>query len=174
MQSCSRSSACAASYGAFVVSDLPEPNVRRERLGLLLRSDHLDRIEAIVSAERDRPISTARLAHGDLDVTHIYCEGASYTGIIDFGELRGAEPEFDLGHFLLHDCETNPISLFAHYLAGYRDASPGALDDDQIRRAAILLGFGQLCRWLQPERNLKSASPLLRPRAQRLANLLDG
>jgi len=169
-----------ASYGAFVESGLPEAGIRRVRLGQLLSPDHLDRIEAIISAEQVRPVSIARLAHGDLDATHIYCDGASYTGIIDFGELRGAEPEFDLGHFLLDDCDENPTPLFEHFLAGYRDAASKTLnvrlnlDDDQIRRSAILHGFRQLCGWLQPERGLESRRSLVRPRAERLADLLDG
>ena len=29
------------------------------------------------------------LAHGDLDPTHIFTDGSDYTGLIDFGEIRG-------------------------------------------------------------------------------------
>jgi aminoglycoside phosphotransferase (APT) family kinase protein len=38
------------------------------------------------------------LAHGDFDAEHIYHQNGTYTGIIDFGEIRGAERNYDLGH----------------------------------------------------------------------------
>ncbi len=48
----------------------------------------------------------ARLAHGDLDLSHIYQHEGRYTGMIDFGEIRGTGRFYDLGHFKLHDGET--------------------------------------------------------------------
>lgn len=39
------------------------------------------------------------LAHGDFDTTHIYQDNGRYTGIIDFGEIRGADRWYDLGYF---------------------------------------------------------------------------
>src|SRR5262249_9715762 len=45
----------------------------------------------------------ATLAHGDFDLTHIYHRDGVYTGVIDFGEIRGTERLYDLGHFALHD-----------------------------------------------------------------------
>lgn len=32
------------------------------------------------------------LAHGDLDLTHIFADGDEYSGLIDFGETRGTHP----------------------------------------------------------------------------------
>jgi aminoglycoside phosphotransferase (APT) family kinase protein len=37
----------------------------------------------------------SRLAHGDLDATHVYTANGCYTGIIDFGEMRGAPTLYD-------------------------------------------------------------------------------
>jgi aminoglycoside phosphotransferase (APT) family kinase protein len=37
-----------------------------------------------------------RLAHGDFDVTHIFQENGCYSGIIDFGEIRGTDRIADL------------------------------------------------------------------------------
>lgn len=85
------------SYAEFVESNLLIPSLRRERLEHLLSGNHLARIEAIISAARVRPLSTGRLAHGDLDATHIYCDNGSYTGIIDFSEFLGAEPRVRSG-----------------------------------------------------------------------------
>ncbi|HEV2066278.1 MAG TPA: aminoglycoside phosphotransferase family protein, partial [Thermomicrobiales bacterium] len=47
---------------------------------------------------------SSRLAHGDFDATHIYAdpETHTYAGIIDFGEIRGADPLYDLGHVWMH------------------------------------------------------------------------
>lgn len=39
------------------------------------------------------------LAHGDFDVTHIFHVDGRYSGLIDFGEIRGAEPWYDAALF---------------------------------------------------------------------------
>src|SRR5262249_44147250 len=57
----------------------------------------IDRFGAWLEAEQ------AWLAHGDFDATHIYQEHGCYTGIIDFGEIRGSNPFYDLGHFQMYD-----------------------------------------------------------------------
>ena len=75
------------------------------------------------------------LAHGDLDATHIYQHHGTYSGIIDFGELRGADRWYDLGHFHLHDGERLPAPLLPWLLAGYRSVTP--LPDDAELRIAI-------------------------------------
>lgn len=45
----------------------------------------------------------AHLAHGDFDDSHIFCFHGVFTGIIDFGEIQGSSPLYDLGHYKLHD-----------------------------------------------------------------------
>lgn len=91
----------------------------------------------------------ARLAHGDFDVTHIYQRDGRYTGVIDFGEIRGAGRLYDLGHFCLHDGETLPVTLLPDLLAGYREVAPLPLDADRrIRRLALLIGVRALARSL--------------------------
>ncbi|SHE14074.1 Aminoglycoside 3'-phosphotransferase [Chlamydia abortus] len=45
----------------------------------------------------------AHLVHGDFDDSHIFQQAGKYTGIIDFGEIQGSSPLYDLGHFKLHD-----------------------------------------------------------------------
>jgi Ser/Thr protein kinase RdoA (MazF antagonist) len=160
-------------YGEFVASDLPE-----RWPGWLAQPfwhGQLDALEALVEAERARPVHAAHLVHGDLDVTHVYVCDGRYSGIIDFGEMRGADLYFDLGHFLLHDGETRPVQLFDSFLAGYAEITP--LPDDHreaIRVSAILLGLRQLSLWLSPERGLPPHSRLVRLRVAELANLLEG
>jgi aminoglycoside phosphotransferase (APT) family kinase protein len=159
-------------YGDFVVSYLPDswPGW----LAGVFDSHHLAALESLIDSERRRSLGHGRLAHGDLDVTHIYIHDGAYSGIIDFGEIRGTEPCFDLGHFLLHDGETRPMDLFDSFLAGYAEVT--ALADGQreaIRVSAILLGLRQLSFWLGPLRNSSPASRPARRRAAELANLLE-
>lgn len=161
------------SYSQFAGSYLPNP--WPGRLGKLFDQRQLEVLHALVAAEKDRPLRGGHLAHGDLDVTHIYVHAGRYSGIIDFGEMRGADAHFDLGHFLLHDGETRPASLFSSFLKGYLQVSP--LTDgyrEAIRTSAILLGLRQLSRWLGPERGYSLSEPLVRLRAAELSNLIDG
>jgi aminoglycoside phosphotransferase (APT) family kinase protein len=161
------------SYSQFAGSYLPDP--WPGRLSELFDQDQLDTLLALVAGEQDRPLGGGRLAHGDLDVTHIYSDAGRYSGIIDFGEMRGADSCFDLGHFLLHDGETRPARLFRSFLKGYLQVSP--LADGYcaaIRTSAILLGLRQLSRWLSPERGYPLSKPLVRLRAAELSNLIEG
>jgi aminoglycoside phosphotransferase (APT) family kinase protein len=87
------------------------------------------------------------LAHGDFDLTHIYHHHGVYSGIIDFGEMRGSERFYDLGHFALHDGERVPALLSPHLLAGYREIAP--LPPDVAARIALwslLIGVRALAR----------------------------
>lgn len=89
----------------------------------------------------------AVFAHGDFDATHIYHRDGVYTGIIDFGEMRGTERCYDLGHFALHDGEHTPELLSPRLLAGYREVAP--LPPDYPRRVALwslLIGVRALAR----------------------------
>jgi aminoglycoside phosphotransferase (APT) family kinase protein len=161
------------SYSQFAGSYLPSP--WPGRLSGLLDQRQLDVLHALVAGEQDRPLRGGHLVHGDLDVTHVYSDGGRYSGIIDFGEMRGADIYFDLGHFLLHDGETRPVSLFSSFLKGYLQVSP--LADgyrEAIRTSAILLGLRQLSRWLSPERGYSFSQPLVQLRVAELSNLIDG
>jgi aminoglycoside phosphotransferase (APT) family kinase protein len=162
-----------SSYSQFAVSYLPEP--WPGRLGEVFDLRQLDALHALAANEQDRPLRSGHLAHGDLDVTHIYSQAGRYSGIIDFGEMRGADSYFDLGHFLLHDGETRPASLFNSFLKGYLQVTP--LPDGHcqaIRVSAILLGLRQLSLWLSPERGYSLSKPLVQRRVAELSNLLKG
>lgn len=87
------------------------------------------------------------LVHGDMGTSHIYCHAGRYTGLIDFGEIRGADRTYDLGHFLLHDGERVPPSLLPALLDGYREASPGAaIMTREITVQAVVIGVRALSR----------------------------
>lgn len=87
-------------------------------------------------ADRNRAV----LAHGDFDPSHIYALGGRYSGIIDFGEIRGAEPTFDLGHLALHRPDLLPAILH-----GYATVTPLPAEvDRQIAASAIRIGWFRL------------------------------
>ncbi len=86
-----------------------------------------------------------RLAHGDFDLTHIFQSGGRYTGIIDFGEMRGENRYYDLGHFRLHDGETIPQMLLPYLLEGYREVAELPAEHEQrIALASLLIGVATL------------------------------
>lgn len=97
------------------------------------------------ASEPDR--TGAWLVHGDLDASHLYVdpERGALTGIIDFGELRGADQFYDLGHLLLHDGEFGQPELFTKVLRGYGEAATLPLDAmTRIRSVAIAIGIRAL------------------------------
>jgi Ser/Thr protein kinase RdoA (MazF antagonist) len=158
-------------YAELVAAHLPDP--WPGPLAALFSASELDRLWELVASERRRALAGASLAHGDFDTTQIFQANGRYTGLIDFGEIRGTEPLFDLGHFLLHDHEHPPISLVDDLLAGYGEVV--ALPDgheELVRRSAVLLGLRQLARWLGPFRNLRPDHPAATGRAARLRQVL--
>ncbi|MGB3307319.1 MAG: aminoglycoside phosphotransferase family protein [Thermomicrobiales bacterium] len=128
--------------------------------------DALDRWLALPARET-REMSV--LAHGDFDATHIFVdpETGRYTGIIDFGEIRGSDPLYDLGHAMLQDADPNRLWIFPDLLTGYRDIVP--LPDDAgsaIRDQAIAIGTRQLAIFL------RRSSPYAPMLASQLTTLL--
>lgn len=101
------------------------------------------------------------LAHGDFDATHIYADPKShaYTGIIDFGEIRGADPLYDLGHLLVHATDAFGSEVFDTVLIGYRERVD--LPEDagwHIRVQAIAIATRALAIQLgRPERAYRHA-----------------
>lgn len=93
----------------------------------ILPPDLACRLRSVITRWAHLPdIRPASLAHGDFDSTHIYADPVTgaFSGIIDFGEIRGADHLYDLGHLLVHDGEAGRPELFSHVLAGYTRLSP--------------------------------------------------
>jgi Ser/Thr protein kinase RdoA (MazF antagonist) len=109
----------------------------------LLRRSELDAPEAdqIVSilAEGSSFLSNtpSQLAHGDFDPTHIYVDGGSYAGLIDFGEMRGAPPLYDAAFYALHEHQLKTETL-PSLLEGYGETS--RVSARQIASMAIMIG----------------------------------
>jgi aminoglycoside phosphotransferase (APT) family kinase protein len=97
------------------------------------------RIAELASIQPPDP-THAVLAHGDFDTSHIFALDGRYSGIIDFGETRGAEPTYDLGHLALHAPAALPFIL-----QGYAPVTPLAQHASlQIAASAIRIGWFRL------------------------------
>lgn len=118
---------------------------------------HLERaLDAAIVAWAARPDEgRAALAHGDFDESHIFVTGQgedqAFSGIIDFGEIRGADPLYDLGHAFLLTGNAVRARVMRGLLAGYARAARGARGavvppdaGNEIRLQALAIGT----RWL--------------------------
>ncbi|GER91326.1 hypothetical protein KDW_54880 [Dictyobacter vulcani] len=90
------------------------------------------------------------LAHGDFDTTHIYQQDGRYTGIIDFGEIRGTNRWYDLGHFHMRDGEALPDLVLPGLIEGYGESIPLPSNYEQsLCFTSILINVRALARSLQ-------------------------
>ncbi|MEX2236567.1 MAG: aminoglycoside phosphotransferase family protein [Dehalococcoidia bacterium] len=157
-----------ASYESFVTSGLPDP--WPGRFADLFDHQTLEVLAATVSRAATRYLRQPTFAHGDFDVSHIFCLNDRYTGLIDFGEMRGAEPTFDLGTFLWANPQAVDDGLLAALIDGYGSAAPVPGDLEDMVRSAVLHGLTLLGRWISP--GFRLARPVL-PAARRVASLLN-
>jgi len=163
--------ATSRTYAEFVTSYLPNP--WPGPFGTRFTVAELERLWALVDRERHRDLADATLAHGDFDSTAIFQVDGDYSGLIDFGEIRGTEPLFDLGHFHLWEHQRTPPPVWDELLAGYGEvAALPAGYQELVARSATLLGLRQLARWLGPPRNLGFGHPAVTGRVARLRQLL--
>ena len=124
-------------YLAETASLLPDDIARLERT--------LARHDAWLDDEAD-----SRLAHGDLDATAIYQRDGVYTGIIDFGEMRGAGRWYDLAHCHMRDGEYLATPLLPALLRGYVRVAPLSFDAEaRIRFTSLFINVRALSRSLQ-------------------------
>jgi aminoglycoside phosphotransferase (APT) family kinase protein len=133
-------------YRAFVLEHLEDDLTT---LGEhLLGCKEVAAIQAIVERCDAWPaVERASLSHGDFDVTHIYQHDGRYSGIIDFGEIRGTDPFYDLGHFALHDGETLPYRVLPYLLEGYGEvAHLPANHEQRIQVSSLLIAIRGLAR----------------------------
>ncbi|GCE08827.1 phosphotransferase family protein [Dictyobacter aurantiacus] len=90
------------------------------------------------------------IAHGDFDSTHIYQLDGHYSGIIDFGEIRGVNQWYDLAHFHLREGEHLPFDLQTPLVQGYDSVKTLPADYQQrICFNSILINIRILSHILQ-------------------------
>jgi aminoglycoside phosphotransferase (APT) family kinase protein len=133
-----------ATYRAWLLPDIAAPLTTLVRENVLAARDAqavraaIDEAIALFGAE------PAYLAHGDFDATHIYHQDGHYTGIIDFGEIRGTNQLYDLGHFQIAHAD-----LLPGLLEGYAEII--TLPRDYMRRillTGLLIAVRRLGRWV--------------------------
>jgi aminoglycoside phosphotransferase (APT) family kinase protein len=137
---------------AFALDDL---EAHLSSLEACLTSSEIEKIRNVITqCDVWLDADHAVLAHGDFDATHIYHLDGKYTGIIDFGEIRGTDPFYDLGHFALHDGEVVPFPLLPHLLKGYGEVV--SLPGDHMPRIhlwSLLIGVRALARSINRPRS---------------------
>jgi len=144
-----------ASYRAFAFNQLEENLTllgasALRPAGIVAVRRTIERYDALFDAE---DAGQARLAHGDFDATHIYQQEGRYTGVIDFGEIRGADPCYDLGHVKLHDGEKLSIPMRPYLLEGYACVAPLPADALQrITLTSLIIAIKALSRQIQKGR----------------------
>ena len=108
-------------------------------------------IDLIEVARRILDTENAVLVHGDFDSSHIFHNDGNYTGIIDFGEIRGCNRIWDLATCLLFDGQQRP-QAYEYVVEGYREVVP-LIDDDLYGMELFVLYrtvIGMSCRERRP------------------------
>lgn len=97
--------------------------------------------DLMMVAQQKLNVKKAVLVHGDFDISHIFHLECKYSGIIDFGEIRGNNPMFDLATFVgFYQART----AYSYLLEGYSEISPLTEDDFyavELMALFILLRF---------------------------------
>lgn len=136
-------------YRAFVL-EFWESDLAYLKRNVISRLEVVQLERTLLQYESWLDVEQASLAHGDLDTNHIYQEGGRYTGIIDFGEIRGTDHWYDLGHFHLQAGEQLSSGLEAALVNGYREiVSLGIEYEHHIHLASLLISVRALARSLQ-------------------------
>jgi aminoglycoside phosphotransferase (APT) family kinase protein len=103
--------------------------------------------EAIDHVKHETDPEQGWLAHGDFDTSHIFVDASAYTGIIDFGEIRGADRWYDLADFVLHSGGEIEGAAVTSLFTGYSEVRPLAGSDiTSIRMRGVVLGIALLKR----------------------------
>ena len=91
----------------------------------------------------------AVLVHGDFDISHIFHWDGRFTGFIDFGEIRGCNPLFDLGTLLWTDDSPEKI-FYRSVCEEYGQVRP---IEAEMHCAVSLMALYQLLRFLSRKKD---------------------
>jgi aminoglycoside phosphotransferase (APT) family kinase protein len=144
------------SYSDFVATGLAstidlEGALRRLADGVFSKSQRkaIEQL-AIEEVEGASVADVSFLAHGDFDITHVFENRGRYTGIIDFGEIRGTERGYDLAHFRMQLQPPWTLQALPWLEAGYAQVEPMPFDYRvRGRRIGVLIAVHRLARWLE-------------------------
>ena len=108
----------------------------------------------MLTAKKILNVQNAVLVQGDFDISHIFHWEGRYSGIIDFGEIRGNNCLFDLATFAFADRSPNRIA-YSYVLEGYCEMT--RLTDDDLY-AIELMALFQILRFLGKKVNTNSSA----------------
>lgn len=145
------------SFAAWMRDEL-EPPLRAIRQARVFPAALLRGLETLIERAcalfgHDR----AGLAHGDFDATHLFHERGRLSGVIDFGEIRGAHRLYDLGHFAIEQPAWLPALLQGYHAVCPLEADP---------RPAITLTGGLIAAGRIGRRLMRGAGGLHEPYRQ--------
>ncbi|MGW0229953.1 phosphotransferase family protein [Actinopolymorpha singaporensis] len=121
--------------------------------GVCFSTDQVRTVERLLqeAVEVGPAAEIGSVAHGDFDAGHIFEKNGAYTGLIDFGEIRGTDYTFDFATLCLNAEENPPVAqLLGHVEDGYAEVH--ALPDDHRRRlylACVLSATHRLSTWYE-------------------------
>lgn len=111
------------------------------------------------------------LVHGDFDTTHIFGRSGTYAGLIDFGEVRGADYTFDFATLMLNNHRRWRALAYPEIERTYAELRP--LPDDHHRRlylACVHSAAHRLAHWF--ERDAATTGAFFGEIRRRLVQLL--
>lgn len=98
------------------------------------------------------PAGHGLLAHGDFDVSQVFHRDGVYTGMIDFGGIKGSNGWYDLATFRLFDPGQNipEEAVIPHLEAGYAEVAPLPPDyHSRVLGTAVMIVADRLIRGYQ-------------------------
>ncbi|WBW94992.1 phosphotransferase enzyme family protein [Oceanirhabdus sp. W0125-5] len=92
--------------------------------------------ELMMTARKMLNVEKAVLVHGDFDISHIFHTEGSYSGIIDFGDIRGNNRLYDLATFVGF---YQARRLYSYLLEGYCEIAH--LTDEDLYATELMALF---------------------------------
>lgn len=134
-------------YNDFILKNIHNMLNQLSHSNVLSR-EQMDKIEKYIIQNQSllNTENISYLAHGDFCIEHIYHLDGEYSGIIDFGDMRGTSKFHDLAHFYTYNRD-----YFEPLVKGYN--SVYKLPPDYMERLfveAVVFGVGKLW-WISKE-----------------------
>jgi Ser/Thr protein kinase RdoA (MazF antagonist) len=92
--------------------------------------------DLVLTAQPILNVPNAVLVHGDFDISHIFHSAGRYSGIIDFGEIRGNNRLYDLATFIGFYQDR---IIYSYLLEGYCEIVP--LTDEDVYATELMALF---------------------------------